>query len=120
MLARTFLVAICFFATGFVSPAMAQTSSAQTAWRLLDYIAVDYPEAVENGTIVNQTEFAEMVEFSATAGQLIGELPESPAKADLTPAITHDWPEGMPVSEAELDVFEAHFGDFIDELLGSN
>jgi high-affinity iron transporter len=83
MLARAFLVAICFFATGFVSPAMAQTSSAQTAWRLLDYIAVDYPEAVENGTIVNQTEFAEMVEFSATAGQLIGELPESPAKADL-------------------------------------
>lgn len=37
-----------------------------------------------------------------------------------TPAITHDWPEGMPVSEVELDVFEAHFGDFIDELLGSN
>jgi hypothetical protein len=36
------------------------------------------------------------------------------------PAVTHDWPEGMPVSEAELDVFEAHFGDFIDELLGSN
>lgn len=64
-------------------PASAQTTPAQTAWRLLDYIAVDYPEAVQNGEVVNQTEFDEMREFSATATKLIGELPASAAKDDL-------------------------------------
>jgi high-affinity iron transporter len=66
------------------SPAAAQTTPAQTAWRLLDYIAVDYPEAVQNGQIVNQTEFDEMREFSATAAKLIGELPTSAAKDELS------------------------------------
>lgn len=65
------------------TPAVAQTAPVQTIWRLLDYIAVDYPEAVENGKIVNQTEYDEMKEFSATAHRLIGELPASSAKADL-------------------------------------
>lgn len=34
------------------------------------------------------------------------------------PKVIHDWTAGMPVTEAELDVFEAHFGQFFDELLG--
>lgn len=66
------------------APASAQTAPAQTIWRLLDYIAVDYPEAVENGKVVNQAEFDEMVEFSSTASKLIGELPASSAKAELS------------------------------------
>jgi len=33
--------------------------------------------------------------------------------------ITDDWPERIPVTEAELDVFEVHFGPLLDELLGS-
>ena len=33
--------------------------------QLLDYIAVDYPEAVQQGRVVNETEYAEMREFSA-------------------------------------------------------
>lgn len=65
------------------SPASAQTVPAQTIWRLLDYIAVDYPEAVENGQVINQTEFDEMREFSATASKLISELPDTPAKTPL-------------------------------------
>ncbi len=71
-------------ALALASPASAQTTPAQTAWRLLDYIAVDYPEAVQNGQVVNQTEFDEMLEFSATAAKLIGELPASAAKDDLS------------------------------------
>jgi high-affinity iron transporter len=66
------------------SPASAQTTPMQTAWRLLDYIAVDYPEAIQNGQVVNQTEFAEMLEFSATPSKLIGELPASAAKDALS------------------------------------
>ena len=35
------------------------------------------------------------------------------------PTITDDWPDRIPVSEAELDVFEAHFGDLLDELFAA-
>ena len=30
-----------------------------------------------------------------------------------------DWPDHVPVTEAELDLFEVHFGPLLDELLGS-
>jgi hypothetical protein len=30
--------------------------------------------------------------------------------------VTDDWPENVPVSEAEIDVFEAWFGDLFDQL----
>ena len=33
--------------------------------------------------------------------------------------ITDDWPEHIPVSEAEVDLFERWFGDFFDELFGT-
>ncbi len=32
--------------------------------------------------------------------------------------VTDDWPDPVPITEAELDVFEAWFGDFFDELFG--
>ncbi len=31
--------------------------------------------------------------------------------------VTDDWPEDVPVTEAEIDVFERWFGDVFDELL---
>jgi hypothetical protein len=33
-----------------------------------------------------------------------------------TPVITDDWPEHIRVSDAEIDVFEAQFGDLLDDL----
>lgn len=33
--------------------------------------------------------------------------------------ISDDWPDHVPVTEAELDLFEVHFGPILDELLGS-
>jgi hypothetical protein len=33
--------------------------------------------------------------------------------------VTDDWPEDVPVTEAEVDVFEAWFGDLFDELLST-
>lgn len=80
---KLWLIAVAMACMGMSTPAVAQTAPAQTIWRLLDYIAVDYREAVENGKIVNQTEFDEMTEFSATASRLIAELPASSAKAQL-------------------------------------
>jgi hypothetical protein len=36
----------------------------------------------------------------------------------VTWAVTDDWPKDVPVTEAEIDVFEAWFGDLFDELFG--
>lgn len=33
--------------------------------------------------------------------------------------VTDDWPEDVPVTEAEVDVFEAWFGDLFDELFSA-
>jgi hypothetical protein len=42
-----------------------------------------------------------------------------PPKHDLeTWTITDDWPARAPVTDAEVDVFEAWFGDLFDELFG--
>jgi hypothetical protein len=32
--------------------------------------------------------------------------------------VIDDWPERVPVTDAEIDVFEAWFGDILDELFG--
>lgn len=42
-----------------------------------------------------------------------------PPKYDVeTWTVTDDWPERVPVTEAEIDLFEAWFGDIFDELFG--
>jgi hypothetical protein len=42
-----------------------------------------------------------------------------PARHDLeTWKVTDDWPARVPVTDAEVDVFEAWFGDLFDELFG--
>ena len=42
-----------------------------------------------------------------------------PAKHDLsTWTVTDDWPEPVPVTVREVDIFEAWFGDLFDELFG--
>jgi hypothetical protein len=41
------------------------------------------------------------------------------AKRDRTTlTVTDDWPEDVPVTEAEIAVFEAWFGELLDELFG--
>jgi len=34
--------------------------------------------------------------------------------------VTDDWPEDVPVTEAEIDVFEAWFGDLFDVLFSTH
>ena len=69
----------------FAAPAIAQTpeQQAQTTWRLLDYIAVDYREAVEAGRVKNQLEYDEMVEFSSTVSANLAQLPKHSDRAAL-------------------------------------
>jgi len=66
-------------------PARAQAPSqaVQTAWRLLDYVAVDYRGAVADGRVISAAEYAEMREFSASVTTRLGALPANPARAAL-------------------------------------
>jgi hypothetical protein len=46
-------------------------------------------------------------------------FPGRPPKHDLsTWTVTDDWPAHIPVTEAEVDVFEAWLGDLFAELFG--
>ncbi|MDB5691180.1 MAG: iron permease [Alphaproteobacteria bacterium] len=55
----------------------------QTAWRLLDYLAVDYPGAVKEGRVISASEYGEMREFSATVEKHLENLPQKPERAAL-------------------------------------
>ncbi|MFN4103147.1 MAG: FTR1 family protein [Tepidimonas sp.] len=64
--------------------AIAQSAdSARAVLHLLDYIAVDYPGAVENGKIANADEYQEMLEFTGQVHTLIQGLPDRANKPSL-------------------------------------
>ncbi len=67
----------------FPAPASADVTDVQTAWRLLDYMAVDYGGAVSGGSIKSASEYAEMTEFSASVSSRIASLPTNPARDQL-------------------------------------
>ena len=78
------LFALCF-CLSVTSGAHAQASAddVQTAWRLLDYVAVDYGGAVVSGKVLSASEYAEQKEFAQTVSTKLQALPDNPAKADL-------------------------------------
>jgi high-affinity iron transporter len=79
------LLLLVLLTAGLFAPTAAQADDAavQTAWRLLDYVAVDYPGAVADGRIVSQAEYAEMREFSASVSRRLAALPANPQRAAL-------------------------------------
>jgi high-affinity iron transporter len=83
MLRRLPLLLLCALAFVLATPAAAQQAEVQTSWRLLDYLAVDYPGAVSDGRVVSASEYKEMSEFAASVRERIGGLPEKPGKARL-------------------------------------
>ncbi len=60
-----------------VSPLRASDEQARMIVHLLDYIAVDYSMAVENGKVINAAEYAEMREFAQTIEQMGSDAPAS-------------------------------------------
>ena len=75
---------IAILAMAVAMPASADThDEVQTSWRLLDYIAVDYIEAVEDGKVTNELEYAEMQEFSASVVERMAALPANAQCAQL-------------------------------------
>lgn len=63
--------------------ATADPSDVQTAWRLLDYMAVDYGGAVANGAVTSASEYAEMTEFAAGVSTRLRALPATPERQSL-------------------------------------
>ena len=74
--AARLLLGLAFLAASGLAAGQASTDAAQTLVHTLDYVAVDYPGAVEDGKVKNEDEFREMVEF---AGRVKDELPGLPA-----------------------------------------
>ena len=61
----------------------ADPNDVQTAWRLLDYVAVDYEGAVDRGRIKSASEYAEMKEFAGSVSSRLAALPIKPERAAL-------------------------------------
>ncbi len=66
------LVLVCLLLPCLSS--VAAVKDPRTLWRLLDYIAVDYVEAVEQGRVIDAAEYAEMKDFSLTVQEGLAAL----------------------------------------------
>jgi len=73
---------------GASAMAHAETADVQTAWRLLDYMAVDYGGAVSSGRIKSASEYVEMTEFAASVSARLAALPPTPERARLIEGAT--------------------------------
>ena len=75
----------CALALWSVAASAAANSgnTAQSLLHALDYLAVDYPQVVINGDIIDAGEYAEQREFAAQAKTLIGKLPPHPEQAGM-------------------------------------
>lgn len=86
---RMILITILF---GYSVMAVAETQpTAKSDWKTnvqsiigaLDYVAIDYPEAVQAGAVVNAIEYAEQREFLARVKELLLSLPPRPERRSL-------------------------------------
>ncbi len=68
------MLALATAATLSGALAAAPDEKAQTVVHMLDYISVDYPNFVRDGQVLNQSEYAEQLEFAAQATALFGWL----------------------------------------------
>jgi hypothetical protein len=64
-------------------------------------------------------DFFDYVSSEPRTSRQRGDVERRTAASRLGMRITDDWPACVPVTEAELDLLEAHFGPLIDELLRS-
>jgi hypothetical protein len=63
------------------------------------------------------TSFDDLYDYAPTGGR---PRRRQAKRAPVTWMVTDDWPEDMPVTDAEIDVFEAWFGDLFDDLFGKS
>ena len=76
------VLALCSLAVSANSP-----EGASQALHLIDYIGADYPPTVEDGKVIDETEYREQLEFLTVLKGLIAGLPERPERAELTQGV---------------------------------
>ena len=76
------MLALCSLVVSANSP-----EGASQALHLIDYIGADYPPTVEDGKVIDETEYREQLEFLAVLKGLIADLPERPEHAELTQGV---------------------------------
>jgi high-affinity iron transporter len=63
--------------------ASASEADVRRVWQILDYLAVDYGGAVQDGKVIAPSEYDEMQEFAQTARNKISSLEEKPERQTL-------------------------------------
>jgi len=58
-------------------------ASTQQLLQLIDYVGVDYSGAVKDKQVINEAEYAEMLDFVAGITQQLGDIPEHSVKSEL-------------------------------------
>lgn len=85
--AARLLACLTMVFAGALAHAQSDDADARLLWQLLDYVAVDYGGAVQGGQIADEGEYAEMLEFTATAKARAQALPEHESKAQIAALI---------------------------------
>jgi high-affinity iron transporter len=83
---RMFASAFAVLFLGMATMAAAQSddaSPAQLIAHMLDYVGVDYPQFVKDGKVLDKAEYQEQLEFASRVSELIGKLPDNPARPVL-------------------------------------
>ena len=75
-------LALCSLAVSANSP-----EGASQALHLIDYIGADYPPTVEDGNVIDETEYREQLEFLSVLKGLIADLPDRPEHAELVQGV---------------------------------
>lgn len=75
------------------------TANPRQTWQLLDYVGVDYADAVKDGRVVAPAEYAEMREFAATVRDQVAALPATPDQ----PALVRKADQLIAAIEAKTD-----------------
>jgi len=74
---------LCIALLLLLSAPLVNASDVQQLLQLIDYVGVDYAEAVAGGEVINPAEYAEMQDFAAGIARQVAGLPAGAEKATL-------------------------------------
>ncbi len=86
---KLLMIMVCFMLPSGLSFAETKASDngAKQLWQLIDYIAVDYSGAVNDGAVISEAEYAEMLDFTNNAALQSQSLPANASKDAIASAI---------------------------------
>jgi high-affinity iron transporter len=79
----TAMAVICLLWYAAATGAQGAPEQVPLILHMLDYMAVDYPEFVQDGVVLDASEYEEQVEFSEQVQSLLAQLPAHPEQSGL-------------------------------------